>query len=123
VPNPALAALGVACLVAGKVLGEVDVGHSWLLWLGLRPDGYTALDYRPLLPGFGVTLLGICLGNLLYRREGRRFPLPDLSRLAPITFLSFLGRHSLTIYLVHQPILIAHLILFGVIDPAVFLPG
>lgn len=71
-------------------------------------------DYYPLVPWFGFALLGIWAGWRLYPGRTRRFTLPDLAHVAPIRALSFLGRHSLVIYLVHQPVLLALLIGLGV---------
>jgi uncharacterized membrane protein len=63
------------------------------------------IDYFPILPWFGVCLLGITLGNILYKDNKRRYPLPDLLKFKPNKLFSWLGQHSLVIYLVHQPII------------------
>lgn len=63
------------------------------------------IDYFPILPWFGICLLGITLGNVLYKDNIRRYTLPDLARYAPTKILSWLGQHSLAIYLIHQPVI------------------
>ena len=63
------------------------------------------IDYFPLLPWFGVTLFGIALGDYLYKDNKRRFRLPDLSKYKPLAMFSWLGKHSLAIYILHQPII------------------
>jgi len=93
--------------VVGYLLQPLRVGTSWLVWLGLKPTDYTYLDYFPLVPWFGVVLLGIGVGNLLYNNNQRRFSLPNLSQLASVKSLAWLGRRSLMIYLLHQPALFA----------------
>jgi uncharacterized membrane protein len=67
--------------------------------------GAHTIDYFPILPWFGVCLLGITLGNILYKDNKRRFPLPDLSQHKPTKIFSWLGKHSLAIYLIHQPLI------------------
>jgi uncharacterized membrane protein len=86
------------------------------MWLGFVPQQLYSVDYYPLLPWFGVVLIGVCAGNTLYPNHRRRFALPDLSRVIPLRALAFMGRHSLLIYLVHQPLIILLLSLTGVIS-------
>lgn len=102
------------------LLRNVWVDYPWLLWLGLQAEGIVSSDYRPLLPWFGVFLLGVFAGNLLYPNGTRQFAIRDLSHLPLISTLSFIGRHSLVIYLVHQPVLIALLSALGIIDLGIF---
>jgi uncharacterized membrane protein len=103
-------ALGIILLLSGQVLKQYTFSWPWLLWLGLEPANHMYVDYFPLIPWFGVVLIGIFLGNTLYTNNVRRFPLPNLSHMWPVRLLQRLGQHSLTIYLVHQPILFAILI-------------
>ncbi len=89
------------------------VDTPWLLPLGLPPAGLYMSDYYPLLPWFGMALLGVVAGRAWYRNGQRVFDLPDLSSNPLVRGLRFLGRHSLVIYLIHQPILIGLLIALG----------
>ncbi len=100
-------AVGIAAIAAGLFLGTMTFSFPWLLWLGFMPFDFQSFDYVPLLPWFGVVLLGAFAGNLLYPKGTWVFSLPDLSASLPVKLLSFLGRHSLLIYFVHQPILVA----------------
>lgn len=113
-------ALGVGLIGLSEYFQTLHVDHLGLVWLGIEPPNYVFLDYFPVAPWFGVVLIGIFLGNTLYPGGRRRFALPDLGRFFPFNLLQFLGRHSLLIYVIHQPILIALLLLTGVIDPRVF---
>jgi uncharacterized membrane protein len=87
----------------------------WLLPFGVVPENLVMPDYRPLLPWFGVVLLGLFAGNVLYG-NGRRSAL--FANKAPVAAkpLLPLGRNSLFIYLVHQPILILLLASLGEIQ-------
>lgn len=64
------------------------------------------IDYFPLFPWFGVILFGVAIGNVLYKDGNRQFAFPDLSRFKPVSAFSWLGKHSLAIYLIHQPLIV-----------------
>lgn len=98
--------LGIFLIFCGIVLKNLTFDFYWLVWLGFTPSTFYTVDYYPLLPWFGVVLLGIYVGNSLYPDYKRKYILSDLSVFIPIRFFSFLGRNSLIIYLIHQPILI-----------------
>ena len=44
----------------------------WLSPFGVLPEGVMMPDYRPLLPWFGVVLVGVFFGNVVYRDGLRR---------------------------------------------------
>jgi uncharacterized membrane protein len=97
----------------GGALRGVYWDHNWLTWLGLHTRLYAPLDYFPLIPWFGVVLLGVAIGNTLYGPQGRLLPLPDLGYWWPARLLQWLGKHSLIIYVIHQPLLLAILFALG----------
>lgn len=107
------AALGAVIIVAGIYLQNIAFGFPWLLWLGLAPMGFYTLDYFPLLPWFGLILIGIYLGDELYKGYERIVDLPDLSSNAFVKPILLLGRNSLAIYLIHQPLIILALFILG----------
>ena len=105
--------IAAALIPLGMYLNQVSVSQPWLLLLGLRPRWLFQLDYFPLLPWFGVALLGIFLAQSLYPLGRRRLDLPDLSQGPGVKSLVWLGQRSLAIYLAHQPLLFA---LFALAD-------
>jgi uncharacterized membrane protein len=109
--------LGTLIFVAGQYVLAQDLTSSgyWLLPFGVVPKGVMMPDYRPLLPWFGVVLIGLFFGNVLYADDRRPSSLPDTAPLVSRPLLP-LGRNSLLIYLIHQPIVIAVLVLTGIIS-------
>jgi len=105
--------IGVAIIAMGLYLQNFAFGFPWLLWLGLTPIGFYTVDYFPLLPWFGLILIGIYLGNAFYGGYKRKMELPDLSSSAFLRPIILLGRCSLAIYIVHQPLIILALYLLG----------
>ena len=98
---------GLLFILLGIYLQNISVGFPWLLWLGLAPPDFYSVDYFPVFPWFGVILVGMGLGSQLYPGYRRRIPVPDLSASPFVRALAFLGRNSLAIYLIHQPVMIA----------------
>ncbi len=82
--------------------------------LGRPPLLFSSVDYYPLFPWFFVVLLGLGLGTFAYKEKSRRFSFPNFGKHPVILILSLLGRHSLTIYLLHQ------LVLFGLFSMLAF---
>ncbi|MGF3584145.1 MAG: heparan-alpha-glucosaminide N-acetyltransferase [Thermoplasmatota archaeon] len=74
--------------------------------------GQYTIDYFPLIPWLGVCILGISLGSWLYKDNKRRFHIPDLSKYTPVKIFSWLGKHSLGIYLAHQPIIAGIILMY-----------
>jgi uncharacterized membrane protein len=106
--------IGVICIIIGVFLRvNVTVDFPWLLWLGFVPSSFYTLDYFPLLPWFGVVLIGIFLGNSLYQNNTRVFSIKDYSKFIGSRLLCFLGRHSLIIYLLHQLVIVGFLYLLA----------
>ncbi|MFA4859195.1 heparan-alpha-glucosaminide N-acetyltransferase [Methanoregula sp.] len=96
--------IGSVIVLAGLCLHGIS-GPAYLIPLGIYPVTFYSVDYTPLLPWLGVVLIGLGIGEFLYRDGIRQFPVRNLPDLM-VTPLSFLGRHSLIIYLVHQPVII-----------------
>lgn len=95
----ALAAIGVGAL---PLLASPAFDAPWLAFLGLGTRVPLTNDYVPLVPWLGVMLAGVAVGRASdpLRRLPWGEPRPGGARA-----LAWLGRHSLVIYLAHQPLI------------------
>ena len=101
-PRLALAA-GVAIVVAGNLWSAPAFDGRALGWIGFATTKPATEDYVPLFPWTGVLLIGVAAGHGLVRTGFRALdPLAKLPRA-----VARLGRHSLVVYMVHQPLLLA----------------
>lgn len=104
-PNWPMAVLGVLIVTVGLYFNEcVSVTFPWLIPFGLFPSNLSTSDYFPLLPNLGFFLIGAVIGRTLYARKTTLFPRVNARNIL-IRFLTACGRHSLWIYLLHQPVL------------------
>ena len=109
--------LGTFIFAAGQyIMAQDPYSQSyWLLPFGVVPESVIMPDYRPLLPWFGVVLIGLFFGNVVYS-DGRRLPVLRDKAPVPTIPLLPLGKNSLFIYLIHQPIIVALLAVSGIVD-------
>lgn len=109
----------IMILFASLVAAEYNVENPTIFHLvvGIHQTNvwsYT-VDYFPLLPWFGICLLGLVIGDCLYSGNERKFRMPDLSRYRPAKIFQWCGQHSLIIYLLHQPIIAGALSIFMIL--------
>jgi uncharacterized membrane protein len=95
--------VGIVVIVVGVAIGLPLFDLPWLNWVGLMTHKPATEDYVPLLPWFGVVLVGVSIGCWLLQRH--MHDLRQISRASP-KWLTWLGRHSLLVYMIHQPILV-----------------
>ena len=95
---PALSLTGVLATARFVNGYPTETPHLWMF--GLVTPGFSSADYFPLLPWIFVFLLGTWAGK--YVREGR---LPKWFYEAKAPFFPAVGRKSLLIYVLHQPLL------------------
>ena len=104
-PVWALGLLGLGLTALGLwISGNVVVDFPWLIPLGLVPGDFASSDYFPLLSNLGFFLVGAFLGKTLYRKKETL--LPRVNPANPVlAFFTRLGKWSLPVYLLHQPII------------------
>lgn len=75
----------------------------WLAWIGVSQFVPPTNDYVPVIPWFSVVLAGVLAGRLILTNSALQNQLTaQPSWSAPLIWM---GRHSLLIYLIHQPVL------------------
>ncbi|HZP18799.1 MAG TPA: heparan-alpha-glucosaminide N-acetyltransferase [Bauldia sp.] len=120
-PVVVTALASIAVLVLPGFFTSDAFDSPFLAWTGLAANPPATVDYVPVFPWFGVVLAGIVAGRL-YLAYGDGF----LARFSPGGFFwnlfAAMGRWSLAIYLIHQPVLIGAIYLItafiGVSDSA-----
>lgn len=90
IPNGYLGLFGF-----GLYLPEGWYVSYWLSLLGLLSPDFRSADYFPIFPYLFLFLAGYYISKLNF----------NIKKDINIKFLSFIGQHSLIIYLIHQPIL------------------
>jgi uncharacterized membrane protein len=89
------------CVAAPALFTSPAFNGLGFVWLGLAEEVQASNDYNPLLPWFGAVLAGIALARLA---PPDTWP-PWQPRSFAAHALCLAGRHSLLVYLLHQPIL------------------
>lgn len=78
-----------------------------LWWVGLAPAPPPSFDYVPVFPWFAIVLAGVALGQFGVAQGWDQRLAAWKPDFALWRWLDFGGRHSLAVYLIHQPVLYA----------------
>ncbi|PSC05027.1 hypothetical protein SLNSH_11325 [Alsobacter soli] len=113
------ALLAAAIVVLPAVIRFPALNSPSLLWLGLGDVVPRTNDYEPLFPWFGLVLAGVALARAGLA-IGWEKPLARVQLVGSTArTLAWGGRHSLVLYLLHQPIFFGGLaLLASVTNPA-----
>ncbi|OZA04449.1 MAG: hypothetical protein B7Y02_16425, partial [Rhodobacterales bacterium 17-64-5] len=95
-------ALAMGIFALGWVDRSASFDSLWLIWLGLAENRPMMGDYVPLIPWLAPSLAGLALAKAAGVERWKGRPPTRLTNA-----LAFPGRHSLIIYLIHQPLLIS----------------
>jgi len=102
-----IGAAAAAAIVAPQVFHSETFNAPGLIWTGFGTIIPYTYDFRAFFPWVGVFLAGMAAARLgvdaIFARSGAAHP--------PWNWLALGGRHSLAVYLVHQPLLYGALLL------------
>ncbi|WP_161555727.1 heparan-alpha-glucosaminide N-acetyltransferase [Mangrovicoccus ximenensis] len=99
-PLPLLAAATAGILLLARLELPGFGGPLWL-WSGLGSSPPRMLDYAPLVPWLAAFLAGLLSARVCAKRLSPRLD----PAVRAVQVLSWPGRHSLAVYLLHQPVL------------------
>lgn len=96
--------LALGSLAIGK--WTMSLTPKTMMWiaLGATPENFRSLDYYPLFPWISAVFVGLFIGNWIYQKQDsvmkRKPRMPEKE-------IALLGKYSLWIYMLHQPILLS----------------
>ncbi len=105
--------LGIALIVFAANAGFPWFDRPGWRWLGLMTHKPPTEDYVPLLPWFGVVLVGLFIGRQMLRLTWILRLERKLRDKLLLRMLAYAGKRSLLIYLAHQPLLIGLLSVYA----------
>ena len=104
---------GVLVIALGCVISVLNItGPDIFMPIGIYSHEIYMIDFEPIVPWFGIMLIGLGIGQIIYK-NGKRCRLFEKFGTMPkiLTPLCFIGRHTLIIYLVHVPIILLILLI------------
>ncbi|MDO5845849.1 MAG: heparan-alpha-glucosaminide N-acetyltransferase [Methanocorpusculum sp.] len=99
--------IGGVLICAGIFLLPLITEPAWLFPVGIHSAQFLihSMEYFPLLPWFGVLLLGAGVGSVLYPNGIRRFHLRECGAVGHALAKIGNGKVTLVVYLAHAPVI------------------
>lgn len=110
--NKTAAINGILALIffaSGTLLFRLEMPQFIGILLGNPPENFSSFDYFPLLPWLGIYYLGMIIEQ--YRSRSKKYYCNTESAI--FTPARVIGRYSLPVYLLHQPLLIGIIYFIG----------
>lgn len=96
-----LPVLGTLVIALQYIFIRINVPFDYLFPFGIYTGSFVSSDYYPLIPWFGLFLYGIALGKFFYSNKQSILNLNIKDNIINLS-----GRHTLIIYLLHQPVIL-----------------
>lgn len=104
-------ALAALVLIGDSLLALPALNHPSTIWLGLGTRAPITADWVPVFPWLAAGLIGFGVGKAYLVPWLAKRP----SRARSGGVLGWMGRHSLAIYLIHQPILVGLIMAYNAV--------
>lgn len=109
--------VGLLLIIIGISFSHPIFNHSALQWFGLMTHKPVTEDYVPFIPWFGIVLIGIFSSQLIFKYRRFKFISDKIINWGQGNNqfqrnIACMGRHSLIVYLIHQPVFIGVLWVF-----------
>jgi len=105
-------------VISAPLYASADIfNNPALSWVGLSTVAPRSNDYVPLFPWFGAVLIGMAAARMFQRFGWLQLLAGGIKPQFLEKPLTFIGRHSLAFYLIHQPVLIALVYVFSQLMP------
>ncbi|WP_343314668.1 DUF1624 domain-containing protein [Brucella sp. BE17] len=115
---PLLTLIIAALVISAPLYARADIfNYPALRFVGLSTLTFRSNDYVPLFPWFGAVLTGIAVARFAERYGWLNLLSGGIKPVFLQKPLSFIGRHSLAFYLIHQPVLISLVYVFSLVSP------
>lgn len=106
-PYPITFAVGILVFTLPFYVSSPAFDQRWLAWIGFSEFPPRSNDFVPIFPWVGLSLLGMAITKFV-KQNSEYGSTPFRYQENPVmNRLGWFGRHSLIIYLVHQPALLA----------------
>jgi uncharacterized membrane protein len=109
--NKLLFVTAIVIVLISIPLEGITVNTGLLIPFGITYLGFITLDYYPLIPYLSAFILGILAYKMYYYKKQSLFKFNYENK-----YIVMISRNSLSIYLIHQPIIIAAAYLFKLLN-------
>lgn len=107
VPTPVTFLAGVLIFILPLFISSPVFDTRWLAWIGFSEFPPRSNDFVPVFPWVGLSLIGLAVTKFLHQKAEFVIFFNRFDGRPLIKRTGWLGRHSLIIYLLHQPALLA----------------
>ncbi len=105
--------VGLAFIACGKFIHLSTLDHPWFQWIGMNTVKPITDDYAPLVPWFGLVLLGIFLGKTLFSKYHFKTLYNWQAKHWSTRLICWAGRYSIHLYFIHFQLFYLLVLLFG----------